>query len=282
MRRLLSALVLVALSSLAIPALASGRIIYHLVLDPPKEVMHASGDARTSFAQMAIDRLQKRFKAASVREVEFRAVSPSMLTVETGWDHERPWMEALLTAPGKLEVRRTTPDKPDWLGLARHLPAGVELRGDQPPYVWAAKRSTLRSFLGHISLPDTHLTVFPEDGGFRSVSLGEVVATERQLKASEARRSSTGAPFVHMEFDPAVGASLAAAHVSDVEKVAIVLDGELVGFVPAKAFQERAQVRLSVPPGAVADDRTERDLWIRQVAGRLAAPLPITIAVLKE
>ena len=187
-----------------------------------------------------------------------------------------------MTAPGKVEVRRTTPSKPDWLGFARELPEGIEIRGDLPPYLWSAKRGTLSQFLARVSLPDGALLVFPDDNGFRSVSLGATVATERQIKGVKARQSSTGGSFVSVDFETAVGASLAAAHVSEVEPVAIVLDGELVAFVPAKSFLEHSPIRLSVPDGAVPNNRAQRDLWVRQVAGRLAAPLPIAIAVLKE
>lgn len=267
----------------ALPAWAGGRIVYRLGLQPPKEVLQApSREAKQSFSDIATERLRKRFEAAAVKEYEFRMSSGNTLVLETGGNHDPAWLEALMTAPGRVELRRVTPDKPGWIGLARQLPADVELRGEHPPFLWSASRSKLESFLGRISMPDGALTVYPDSNGYRSVSLGEVIATERQIKGAQVRQSSTGAPFVLVDFERAVGATLAAAHVSDVEQVAIVLDGELVAFVPAKSFLERAPVRLSPPDGAVADDRMQRILWVRQVAGRLAAPLPIAIAVLKE
>ncbi len=282
-RRLVALLLVLVLAGVALPAFAGGRVVYRLALQPPPEVLAAdSKAAKNSFADIATERLRKRFEAASVKEFEFRMSTPNTLVIETGWNHERGWLEALMTAPGKVEIRRVTPEKPNWLTLAAQIPAGVELRGDDPPYLWSAQRSALAAFLARITLPNGRLTVFPDPGGFRSVSLGEIVATERQIKAVQALRSSTGTSFISIDFETAVGASLAALHVSEVEQVAIMLDGELVAFVPAKSFLEHSPVRVSVPEGAVPDDRVQHDLWIRQVAGRLAAPLPIAIAVLKE
>lgn len=274
--------VLLALVLIPTLAFAGGRFVYRLAVNPPAKVAQAEGDAKLAYVQQAGERLEKRFAAAAVKEYELRYSSPTTLVVETGWDHNKGWMEALMTSPGKLEIRRVTPDRPQWLGLVRTLPDGIELRGDEPPHVWSANRRQLQKFLSRVTLPNGALEVFPDDGGFRSVSLGEIVATERQLRSAEARQSATGESFVALTFHDAVGASLAAAHVSEVENVALVLDGELVGFVPAKSFLDRSLVRVAVPDGAVPNDRSQRDLWARQVAGRLAAPLPIAIAVLKE
>lgn len=269
---------------LLVPALATagGRIVYRLGVEPPKEVLQGEGESKNAYAELTAERLRKRFVAAGIKEFELRTASPTTLFLETGWDHDRGWMEALIASPGMLELRRVTPGKPNWLGLARQIPEGIELRGDHPPYLWSARRSALQTFLQRITLPNGRLTVFPDEGGYRSVSLGEVVATQRQVKRASAQQSSTGAPFIAIDFETAVGASLAVAHVSEVEQIAIVLDGELIGYVPAKSFLDRATVRLSPPQGAVPDDRVQRNLWVRQVAGRLAAPLPIAIAVLKE
>lgn len=280
--RPLRGVLVVLLLLLPITAAATGRLVYRVGLEPPAEILSKEGPARLAFAEAAAQRLKQRLAAAGVKDAELRVASPSTVLVETGWEHERAWMEALLTSPGQLELRLAMADRPNWLELAAQIPAGIELRGERAPYLWAPSRSTLQGFLGRVQQPGVYLTVFPDEGGFRSVSLGDVLATHKQIRSAHARRSPTGASFVAVDFENAVGASLAAAHVPEVELIALVLDGELIAFVPARAFFERTSVRISVPEGAVPDDRTQRDLWIRQVAGRLAAPLPVAIAVLKE
>lgn len=282
-RRTFGITVLVALcATLSWPAFASGRLVYRLALSPPADVLKAEGDGKNAYANLVKERMLRRFKAAGVKEAELRIASPTTVMVETGWDHPRGWMEALMTAPGRVELRRVTPNAVRWLDVASTIPDGIELRGDETPNLWSARRSDLTRYVARYSVPNGYVTVFPEAGGFRSVTLGELVADERQVKSAKPQRSATGVAFLNVLWEASVGASLAASHVSEVEQVAIVLDGELVAFAAAKYFLDNAPVQVAVPEGAVADDRSQRDLWVRQVAGRLAAPLPASIVVLKE
>lgn len=264
-------------------ASANGRVVYRLAIKPPPLVAAADGEARLAFARVAEERIRARLEAAGVKEHLLKVQDATTLTLETGYNHERPWMVALLTARGHLEVRPVVEGKPDWLQLARTVPAGIELRGDNPPYLWAASRRRLQTWLKRISLADAVVKVFPDEGGgYRSISLGKEYGTHRDIADVTVHQSTTGAPFVSLEFDPAVGARLAASGASDVQRVAIVLDGDVIGFARAKSLMSQTPVRISVPSGAVSDDRKARHLWVRQVAGRLAAPLPIPIAVLQE
>ncbi len=263
-------------------AWAGGRTVFRIALEPPKRILKADGEARKMFARMTAERLEKRLTAAHVKEFELDVVDSTTLKFETGGDHDPAWLEALLTSPGTVGFHTVLEDEPDWLTLARTMPDGLEIRGTKTPYVWSASRSRLSRWLERITLADAAVSVFPEDGGFRTITLGDAIGSRRDVESTRVGRSNTGVPFVEMELQGRVAARLAEGTRSAVQNVAVVLDGEVIGFVRAKTLKSQNRIRLPVPEGAVADSRKERRAWVYQVAGRLAVPLPISIAVLKE
>lgn len=263
-------------------AWAGGRTVYRIALDPPKKILNAEGEARTMFARMTGERLEKRLTAAQIKEYEVDVVDSTTLTVETGVERDPAWMKALLTSPGELSIHVRIHDKPDWMTLARTMPDGLEIRGSKSTYVWSASRGRLEKWIARIALSDATVRVFPEDNGFRTVTLGERVGTRADVRDVRVARSDTGVPFVEMTLQSRVAGRLAAEPRSEVQEVAVVLDGEVIGFVRTKTLKSQNRLRLPVPRGAVADSREARTAWVNQVAGRLAAPLPIPIAVIEE
>ena len=262
---------------------ADNRVTYTLALNPPKAVLQAkSADARRSYADLTEQQLTLRLEAAGVKEFAFHPNRAGTLVMETGWGHDPAWMEALLTAPGQVDLREVRPAKVDWLPLASTMPEGIEVRGDEVPYLWSSSRDRLQKFLARITIAEGKVLVFVEDGGFRSVTLGASLGSRKQIARSSARTTPRGGSFVELQFADSVRGRLADTSAVGVEKVAIVLDGEVVGFVSAKSIRERTASRLAAPNEVVRSDRAAQALWVRQVAGRLAASLPIAVAILKE
>lgn len=275
-------LVLLLIVAVAIPAAAAGRRTWRLGLRPPAEVLAKDGEARKVYADLAAERLRKRLTAAGIKEFVISIEDASTLRLETGVDADEAWMEALIASPGRAELRPVLANQPDWLELASQMPAGIEIRGGEETWVWSAKRWPLQDWLRRLALPDVAVKVFPSDAGYRSYTLGEPLASERDVRGVEVRQSAAGEAFATVTFDPAIAARLAGSSLSGVEQCGLVLDGEVIGFVPTETLKTENRVRLSAPQGAVPDQRRYREAWVQQVAGRLAAPLPVPIAVLKE
>jgi len=268
----------------AAPALAKGRNTYRLVIGSAKSHEPLSPAARKKFAKLVATRLEKRLHAAGVKDFNVSVVDGHTLSVEAAGAWDRSWMRAVLTAPGKLELRPLSPHQPNWLELAGQMPKGVEIRGGQssPTHVWSASRKTLEKFLARVAFSHGELAVYPANGGgWRSLSLGPPVATRESLTSARAETTSRGTTFVALAFASSVSARLAAASTSEVKQSAVVLDGEVVAVVDDRGLADH-RIQLTAPRGAVGSGRDEQKAWAFQIAGRLAAPLPIPIAVLEE
>ncbi len=279
MRKLL---VVLLMTLFPVLAFAQGRTVYELGLKPPKLAESAQSKvAKEAFADLAAERLRRRLTAAGIKEFELSVTDPATLRLETGVEKSSAWMEALIASPGKFELLPLASEDPPWLELARTIPEGVEIRGMETPYVWSADRAKLTSWLRRIATGKLRVELFPEDGGFRTISLQEAVATESAVRSVKVE-STRGSKFVRVVLDPRLRAQLAARAESGVERFAMVLDGELIGFGSFKELESRGWLRLAPPPGAVSDSRELVDDWVHQVAGRLAAPMPVPVAVLEE
>ena len=285
MLRLRSAPFILFVALLLLPALvwAADRKVWKLGLRPPAKILRVDNiDARQAYARVAVTHLAKRLRAAGIKEFSLTVVDASTLHFETGVDRDEGWMAALLTAPGSLQLRPVRAGVPNWVELASSLPVGVEIRGEKEPWLWAPQRDLLEPWLARVSLAGVTIETMPDEGGVRTISLGETLGTERGVRDVRVDRSTTGAPYLEVTLDGATGARLAALAGSGVEQVAIVLDGEVIGVVRTSTLRADQRLRISVPDGATADTRTLRQAWVEQVAGRLAAPFPVPIAVLKE
>jgi hypothetical protein len=130
----------------------------------------------------------------------------------------------------------------------------------------------LVEYLRRVALADRVVETFPAAGGWRSLAIGQnEVASRSDLKAARASRSQVGTPFVTLTFQNAIGQSGAGERSS---RHAVILDGEVVGIVESRG-DPSAQVSLTYPRQR-ADLETQR-AWARQIAGRLAAPIPIKV-----
>ncbi|RDV36568.1 hypothetical protein DV096_19135 [Bradymonadaceae bacterium TMQ3] len=240
--------------------------------------------ARRLLAEEASKRILTRLKAIGVKDPRaivtpqnhIQVVAPGALSAQV--------VRGALLAPGKLEIRPVAERSPHWTELAGQLPEGVEIRqnpGQVSPdrvHLWSADFATLHRFTRRLALGETRVEVFPTREGWRTLDLGEVLATEENLASSELRSSPAGIPFVQIELEPGSAETLrgaASSHTSTT--LAVMLDGEVVSLIHRTGGQA-----LEIPCPDHLRSHQSRQAWAAQVAGRLATPIPLTIAELTE
>lgn len=223
--------------------------------------------------------IEKRLTAAGVKQFTVQPQRHGTIHITAHTSIERDALTALVTAPGNLEIRPILQSGDDWTSIASALPRGIELHQDaehfdpQYAYLWSAQHSTLSAFLRQLAVPSTLFTVYPTDGGWRSLSLGEPVSTQQNLARTTSKATPAGIPFITLEFHNAFPRERG-------RDLAFVLDGEVITII--RSANERATARMELPTPAHLQSRDAQIAWAAQIAGRLAAHLPLTVAEIKD
>lgn len=264
-------------------ALAADGVKWTLTLgDPLRDTMGPSSERRQKMAELAATRLERRLKVAQVNDAVVKRLASGDLTVAFKARQPEDWYRGLLLSPGTVEIRPVLADGFNWMQLAAELPPAVELRGlnPQPDYIWSADRTTLESVVRRTAAPAMVFSVGPAEVGWRSYALGTVnVLKGEELRDARVSRSGAGNSYVSLGVATTVADRLAAAELSEVKEWAVVLDGEVVCLVSKDALLT-GKLELTAPVRLT--NREDSAAWARQVAGRMAAPIPVPIAVLQE
>jgi preprotein translocase subunit SecD len=237
--------------------------------------------SRKKIAERVIERIRERLNAAQVKYTNVHIVDGGTVVVESDPDFDRQLLEALIFPPGNFALRPVVPSGRRWTDLTAEMPAGVELRaGDDPldsdsAYAWSRSRRTLQSFVDEVSMPEGEVAVYPAEGGWRTVTLGEAIVTDANVSETEIRRVQTGSPFVSVSLSSGgdIGPSDGPAERRD-RRLAVVLDGEVVALLKENALAGQT-LSISAPDHMSGANATMR--WARQVAGRLAATMPVSL-----
>ncbi len=223
--------------------------------------------------------IEKRLTAAGVKKFQVDSKPHGVILVNAHSTMERDALSALITSRGQFEIRPVLQSGNDWQSISSALPTGIELHQDiesldaQNAYLWSANHNTLNAFLSQISSPGSMFTVYPSDGGWRSLTLGEPLTTQSNLAQARTKTTPSGVPFISLEFhQPFVR--------SENQDMALVLDGEVISTISAK--HERAISRLELPSPPYLQNREAQTAWGTQVSGRLAAYLPLIVAEVKD
>lgn len=284
MRRIAGVLcILSVLSLLAAPTVAQPRersVLSLLVSPPPAEDETVDRTARMRVIRdMTADRLQKRLVAAGVQQLRLDRSQPGRITVETRSAAEREWLAALLTAPGRVALQPLT-RQPDWSELISLLPEGVHLADDEVYgglYLQSTDRERLEGVLERVTLPNLTLATWPhEPGGWRSIGLSPGALFEEDIETVERRRTPTGEHYVWVTLTARGLDRLAVYEAEDVQRWALSIDGEVVGLISARG---PLVGRFAIEPPRRLVSQKQRSRWAADVAGRMAAPLPIALAV---
>jgi len=229
-------------------------------------------------------RIERRLDAARVKHSEVSARGQSAIPGKLKPSRPLRWYKALITSPGKLEIREIRDGAIAWTALTSILGDDVEIRSEAESasntYLWSPSREPLAKVARRVHLPGISVVVAPgQEAGWRSYAVAETLATNEDLKEVQRQISPVGAPYVTLVLSGSIADRLAAAGPSNVQRWGVILDGEVLGLVQASALRTH-RVELTAP-GRVATRDAER-AWASQVQGRLAATLPLPIAVLEE
>ena len=270
-------------------AAAEDEGISKLRLDVPAPES-VEGDVRAEtrrlIAERLVKRIRKRLTAAGIKFTNVQVTEDATtIVVEADPDHDVQMLEGLVIPPGEFAVRAVQQVGRRWVEMTDEMPDGVELRTGEDAldrddaYVWSESRRRLESFLADVEIPSADLAVYATGGGWRSVTLGDALATHEDVRSTEIRRVRTGAPFVAVELDPEAKAAFENIAKPKGLRFAAVLDGEVVSLMKPTALSEHL---LSIPAPEYLSGFEALMGWARQVAGRLAARIPVQMVPLRE
>jgi hypothetical protein len=249
--------------------------------DPLRESLGPSIERKGRMADIAKERLALRLVAAHVNDAVIKVLPSGDLAVEFRAKETLDWYRGLLLSPGNVEVRPVYTYGFNWMSLASDLPKSIEFRGEnpQPDFIWSNDRSALEKTIARIKTPDFVFVVGPDSAGWRSYTLGQPIGGAVDFKKVRVRKSSGGMAYVTLSVATTMVDRLAASELSEVQDWAIVLDGEVVS-VLSREDLVKGKLELTAPQRLTS--REESATWARQVAGRLAAQMPVPIAVMQE
>ena len=287
MRRLLCAAVLLAgLIAGVGPALSagpSGTISMRVDVPAPQGTEGGVQEkARDEVGRRVTKRLRDRMDAAGVKFSTVERLEDGTLKITVNADLGRPLLEGIVVPAGDFALSPILKVGDRWASKSGEMPDGIELRqreesmDPRDAFLWSSSRSALEAFIEAVELPGSRVLTFAHAGGWRTVTLGEPVVTHEQLATSRIRSVRTGAPYVSLELS-SDGQRRFRSHRAGAAtegSFAAVLDGEVVAMVDRTALTE-GTLNLTAPDQI--DGTTALANWARQVAGRLAAPIPVAV-----
>jgi hypothetical protein len=268
----------------------SNRVDFTIAVAPLDDD-EADSDRRVrrhrEMAREAARRVELRLEAIDLKNSRVRLDDDHNIRITVYGRHSAQALKSALIPAGKLEVRPVIDDASPWLDIADSLPEGVELRSPAGTFqtdrlfLYAASPGELHDVLDRVSLGSTQVEIYPHDDGWRTINLGPSIAGEGDVESVEIERTPSGIPFVSISFGAdAAQKARGQASSRQATHLAIVLDGEVVGLhrFNSRQFSET----LALDPPDHLRSRQARQNWSIQVAGRLAAPIPIQLIELQE
>lgn len=240
---------------------------------------------RQELGEKVLGRVEKRLEAAGVDFVSVEHTSAGVLDIRVDGDVSRQLLSGIVLPSGELEIRRVRQVGDLWVDRASDIPEGVRIRQadgsleGENAYLWSRERRPLASFLEEVEVPRIDVLPFAASDGWRSVALGETLVTNDQVESASIDRHQTGAPFVSIVLN-GEGKRKTEAMLGrrDVE-LAMVVDGEVVALLDRGALA-KGRINVSAPSHLAGGDVSSD--WARQVAGRVVAPIPVTLVPQSE
>jgi hypothetical protein len=253
-----------------------------------KSGLPSSGDAdferrkTKEMTKIALDRVRTRLTTARIKHFSIENDVPGtiLVTARGGVSHEL--LAGIVVPPGRFELRPSEPVGARWTQLSATLPEGVEIRQEKSSlaadhaYLWSRSRQTLQKVLAKTTFEGVDMYLYPQQGGWRTLALSAPVATHDDISNAAIRKGKTGDFFVQVNFDR----EIAADHIAKNERRtwAVVLDSEIVSTFERLDPDFGASLTMTVPDHL--GDQKVRRMWAQQVAGRLAAYLPVPLVEL--
>ena len=234
---------------------------------------------------MTLEVIRKRLRAAEVKSHESSLSKDATINVDIHRHFSYAWYRTLMLSPGRFSIRPRIRGGINWLDLAKELPKGVEIHSDKQnatrTFLWSSSHKQLSETMKRFHFKNVEAVIGPDgtDGGWRTYTVGPSTLTESDVERAKREVSSSGVNYVRIQLRSSSADRLAAAGNSNVEQWLVVLDEEVLGPVQ-NAVLSTGRLQLTAPKRA--SSRREQKSWALQVVGRLAAPLPITVAVVQE
>lgn len=260
--------------------LQAAETTFRLEFTQPKNA--SSPKVAEEMAEIIARRLRTRFDAAGVKAFTVRPRTRDVL-VTVGGTFDPAWLTGIATAPGEFELRPVIEGAgPDWRELTDMLPKGVEIRGESARgHLWSPTRAPLDRVLKRLSMAtEMEVVVAPDVLGWRTIVVGEPLATEADVAGATMALAPTGAYNVSVAFEPDARARLAAESSDGLQTWAVILDDEVVSLVPRPVRDTR--VLGIAAPDRLGTDLAGQALWASAIVARLAAPMPVRLALFKE
>ena len=238
-------------------------------------------------AREAARRIEIRLEAMDLKNSRVRLDDDHNIKITVYGSHSAQALKSAVIPAGRLEVRPVIDDASPWLDIADSLPEGVELRSPAGSFqsdrlfLYAASPGPLHDVLDRVALGSTQVEIYPHDDGWRTINLGPSVADQGDVTSVQLERTPSGIPFVSITFDAdAAQTTRGQASTRQATHLAFVLDGEVVGLhrFSSRQFSDT----LALDPPEHLRSRQARQHWSIQVAGRLAAPIPVQLIELQE
>lgn len=224
-----------------------------------------------------VDRLETRLEAAQIKDFSVEVEDARIIEVTARGDMSKSFLAGLVIPAGRFEFRPVEPVGDQWMRRMPGLPEGVELR--QPDgsmisseaYLWSRSEKKLRQVIEEVEFDGLELALYPADGGWRTLAMGAAVVTQRDIEEASIRQSTTGQSHVRLDFKRVISDSDERTRVPG--PWAAVVDGEVVTMW--QRGDDGIGDALTLPVPAHLGSRSARLEWSRQVAGRLAAHIPV-------
>jgi hypothetical protein len=289
----LAALLAILLSLvLALPAAAQERpptqdVRLTLVVPEPQDEDNPEirRRQRQEMARLGSTRIEERLTRAGIKGFKVNVLPHGQIQVQVHGRHTRQQIANIVVPAGRMELRPVVSTGEAWVSIASSLPVGIELRqeadslSDEDVYLWSADFSTLSDFSRRVALGTTHVFVYPDAEGWRTMSLAAPVATHRDIEKVDMRTTPAGVPFIMVELQRETPSRIRNdVDMELVKELAVVLDDEIVSIVRFEGARAGQRLELVCPPHLTSQDA--RRAWVQQVTGRLAVPMPITLGEL--
>lgn len=258
----------------------------------PPETMKAdttsgemSGDTLKEITNEAAERIRKRLKAAEIKHWDVVTSGPNQIRVNVYSSYSRGQLASMLVPAGAMSIRPTIPVGDRWTELLSNLPEGVELRqpGDsmkaEAAFLWSRSRRTLESAIESVALPGLEVATYPYKGGWRTVAMGSPVATHRSVQSISIERGGSGDAYIRLNLDAAAAPEQSARRGVG-SQWAMVLDGEIVRLW--RESGQRLDTSINIRPPSHLNSRDAKARWAQQVAGRLAAHIPVPLVEVED
>jgi hypothetical protein len=245
-----------------------------------------SADTLEEMTREAAERLRKRIRAAEIKHWDVVTPGRNLIRVSVYSPYSRDRLASILVPDGAMSIRPVLAVGDEWTDRAEKIPEGVELRQPdesmqaEDAFLWSRSRRSLSSAVEAIPLPGVTVHVYPFEGGWRTVAMGAPVATHSSVRSASIERGNGGDVYVRLHLDAAGAAEQSNRSSGAGSAWAIVLDGEVV-----RVWREAGttlDTAISLRPPRHLGSKELGFVWAQQVAGRLAAHIPVPLVEVDE